>query len=492
MNNDIVLSELKIVVNELFNSDGTLISYSHELWNQLSAKLDRKLSAQNLFISVYQDRHSWQTILRNMTSKPLIINPSESGEESDDNVTSETDEGSDGATDGKIIFKVDIPYRDYVKMTPIQVKYGKKHNKKAFTVLKQGVWTNTINDYLLKTSKIDCNFIYKRCRVATNLTRSKHFLNFSGRCKECGAKLMGWADNKPDEAMPLNLNIIIENMNTALSHTSKRPLNGQKRQDIGTELFHDSASNWRRRAAESMQFGDKIPANLYNKSVLRKCKQDKKDSRLGITEKCPIISLIELKFSKYAGSIHLICAVPFIIHYWTPSQLVVYKSYRKSYVRLSIDATGSIVKKLKRTNQGILSSHIFLYEAVVSTGKFQASITQMLSEKQDTFTIYSWLNSWLMDGVRAPQETVCDYSMALLGGISRAFCGGISLHTYVDTCLDALKRQLTSHFMLTCYIRIDIAHLIKLVCRWKCWKKTRIVHLKEFYVRYVKFCCVKN
>jgi len=185
------LEELRLVANDLFSSNSKLIPYSHELWRTISEKLDRKLTPQHLFISVYQDRHSWQTILRNIVSRPLVYD-SLDGENSDNTNTSETDEASEGTSDGKIICKVDIPYRDYIKMGPIQVKYGKKTNKKSFTV--QGIWTNTINDYLIKTSKISCNFIYKRCRVATDCSKSKHFLHFSGFCKECGATLIGWAD----------------------------------------------------------------------------------------------------------------------------------------------------------------------------------------------------------------------------------------------------------------------------------------------------------
>lgn len=135
---------------------------------------------------------------------------------------------------------------------------------------------------------------------------------------------------------------------------------------------------------------------------------------------------------------------------------------RKSYVRLAIDATGSIIKKLKRIKEGILSSHIFLYESVISTETFQYSVTQMISEKQDTFTIFSWLSLWLIDGVQAPQETVCDYSMALLGGICRAFCNGLTLHAYVDACLEILIGRYTGQ--IACFFRIDIAHFIKLVC----------------------------
>jgi len=118
-----------------------------------------------------------------------------------------------------------------------------------------------------------------------------------------------------------------------------------------------------------MKFGDYIPPNIYNKPVLWKCKQQFMDNFLEITEKCPIKSLIELKYGKYAGSIHTISADKLFIHYWTPTQLIFFKYVQKPYCRLSIDATGNLVKKLKRSKQNILSSHIFLYERVINVPK---------------------------------------------------------------------------------------------------------------------------
>jgi len=171
--------------------------------------------------------------------------------------------------------------------------------------------------------------------------------------------------------------------------------------------------------------------------------------------------------------------------------LAIYKSVRKAYVCLSIDATGSIVKKIKKSTQNILSSHIFLYEAVVSNGAYQTSITQMISEKQDTFTIFSWLTLWTNDGVSAPQESVCDFSMALLGGITRAFCGGMTVRTYVESCLEILTHKKSMNLQLFCIVRIDIAHLIKMVCRCKCWKGSKLYHLKEFFVRYLYYFNIK-
>lgn len=472
---------------ELFDEANNIKSFSHPIWNRLSSNLEGKISANSLYISVYQDRHSWQTRLRQKVLKPHVTEVNSNVDYASGCNDSETDDETDGTSDDNNQFKFDIPFKDFLKMTPTSITYGKKHSKKTYTVLKQGLWTNIINDWFIKCSKnMCCCIMYKRCRVANNPSRAKNYLTFSGKCHDCGAVATGWAVDKPVEGMPLTVNIILSGVKMSIKHHSKRPLNGAERTKVGLDLIKDCASNWRRNATKSFEFGDKIPVNLYGKNVLRKCKQEKKDDLLHIAAKCPIKSLVNLKYSVYAGSIHLICADPFIVYYWTPCQLVVYKQLKKSYVRLAIDATGGIVKKIKRTQEGLLSSHIFLYEAVVTTNDYQCSITQMLSEKQDTFTIFSWLTQWLNEGVSAPEETVTDFSMALLGAISRAFCGGITLRDYVETCLEMLNGCTLPRYQVKCYIRIDIAHLIKLVCRWKCWSGQDTKHVKEFFVRFVQ------
>lgn len=484
-----IYEALEILAYDLFDSDGNLMSYSNRIWSNICNNLDNKISPHSLYISVYQDRYDFQTKLRQIISKQnskvnLIDSEIDKSDfEKTTSEESETDDGSDGNENGKKLFTFNIPYQDYIKMNPVDIKYGKKNNKKTYSVLKKGVWTNTINDWFIKTSIIFCNIMYKRCRIAKDISRAKYFLNFSGKCKDCSAIFIGWTAEKPEEAMPLKINIFMTGVQTCQQHITKRPLNGEKRHEVGLQLSRSCASNWKRQAVSSLRFGDKIPPNIYKNDVLWKCKQDTKDKMLGITLKCPIMSLIQLKHSKQTGSIHSISADPFIVHYWTQCQLVLYKTIRKSYVRLSIDATGSIVKKIKRTNEGILSGHIFLYEAVVSNGEYQVSICQMISEKQDTFTIYFWLAMWIKDGVSAPQESVCDYSMALLGAITRAFGNGMTIRSYVDSCIELLCDKKLSNSQLTCYVRIDIAHLIKLVCRWKCWKTQITNHLKEFFVR---------
>lgn len=82
--------------------------------------------------------------------------------------------------DTKKFYDFNIPYQDYIKMSPIDVSYGKKKFKKMYTVLKQGVWTNIINDWFIKSYNISYNIIYKRSRVANDVNKAKHFIDFSG------------------------------------------------------------------------------------------------------------------------------------------------------------------------------------------------------------------------------------------------------------------------------------------------------------------------
>lgn len=104
----------------------------------------------------------------------------------------------------------------------------------------------------------------------------------------------------------------------------------------------------------------------------------------------------------------------------------------------------------------------------------------MISEKHDTLSILNWLTQWMKNGLRAPDEVVCDYSRALLSAITRAFCG-ISVESYVNNCFQILKN--IDNTTLVTYVRLDLAHMIKIFCRIKCLTGLKNKSLKEFYVR---------
>lgn len=194
-----------------------------------------------------------------------------------------------------------------------------------------------------------------------------------------------------------------------------------------------------------------------------------------------------MKYSfPHYGSVHDIGLDKFFVHYWSTSQMYVYKTQSKQHSSvIAFDATGSLVKKLKRP-QGV-SGHIFLYEGVLIPGNTEEAmkvpVVQMLSEKHDINAIAYWLTEWKRAGAPLPKETVCDFSMALLGAIVRAFTPYPDLVTYINQCFGVLMEKESSK-LPPCFVRVDVAHCIKLVTRWECLRK-KVKRVKEFYIRAV-------
>lgn len=130
-----MFQELKSVVDDLFDSNGNLVHYSNQIWKTLSDALHGKVLPHNLYNSVFQDRHFWKSDLKKLLSKPSIetFSNSESDHNSEVGSTkyteSETDVDSD-VSDTKHVYTFDIPCREYIKIKPTQVRYGKKKTLK--------------------------------------------------------------------------------------------------------------------------------------------------------------------------------------------------------------------------------------------------------------------------------------------------------------------------------------------------------------------------
>lgn len=162
---------------------------------------------------------------------------------------------------------------------------------------------------------------------------------------------------------------------------------------------------------------------------------------------------------------------PFFIHYCNPEQIHIYRNYcrQNKNPQLIIDATGSVVKRF--TKFGINKTNpIFLYEAVVYDDKKKHSftVTSMLSERHTTIAIFNWLARWMSFNVTQPKQTVSDQSLALLSAITQCFTQYSSLESYIKVCSDIISNVLpvNSYWMPRCFIRVDVAHFIKLVCKW--------------------------
>jgi len=183
-----------------------------------------------------------------------------------------------------------------------------------------------------------------------------------------------------------------------------------------------------------MTFGDVEPAHLYNENVLRKAKQLENDRVLGLNNiSDPILAVVELKYkAEFAGFIRDIGIDKLFIMYWSDEQVFLYKKFIKQQNKigtLSIDATGSLIKRIKRPDG---SSHtIFLYQIVAPFNGKILAVCQIISEKHDTNLLSFWLREWLRTPIPCPSEIITDYSLALVNAISLAF-NDVNLSTYIN------------------------------------------------------------
>lgn len=79
-----------------------------------------------------------------------------------------------------------------------------------------------------------------------------------------------------------------------------------------------------------------------------------------------------------------------------------------------------------------------------------------------------------------PKEVVTDYFLSLLNAVSLAF-NDMTIKAYVDNYMK-MTMSANEYSPFKCIIRMDIAHIIRLICRWKCFQNQHS-RLKDFYVR---------
>lgn len=157
-----------------------------------------------------------------------------------------------------------------------------------------------------------------------------------------------------------------------------------------------------------------------------------------------------------------------------------YKSLIKKVRKIEIDATGKLMKAIDKLNGE--KKHIFLYQIIIKGENSIQPLFQMITEKHDTNLITYWLREILRYGAPIPPEVNCDYSMALLNATSLAF-NERNLKNYISDCYRWISGE-NLQYPLRCYIRVDIAHLIKIICNKNVFDKKH-PKVKNFFVRCV-------
>jgi len=239
---------------------------------------------------------------------------------------------------------------------------------------------------------------------------------------------------------------------------------------------------WRRKETDKlMSFGDNEPVHLPNINVLRKAKEERRNIDLGISVSDPVESIKRMKYEIHAGHIHSIGLDPFFVYYWTQEQMAIYLRFPNF---ICVDATGSLIKKLKLLNNE-LSAHIYLYQIVAETPTSKMPVFQMLSAIQNTNAIMYWFNEIIRIGCTHkqnfpyPNQIVCHFDKALMGAVAKLFGRCKNLKDYLQQCFCYLTNM--PHSLPSCLIHLDISYYVHLISRWNEFKNVH-PRVKTFYM----------
>lgn len=459
--------------------NGNITTPNQSIWTQLSKQLDNKITAKALYTFVKLNRHNIWTALG--CTHESDHETSGSSDDADFEPGSLSPRAKDSWS-----FELKVPFQKWIEFMPETVNYKAKFcktPKREYTILKPGMWTHVIHHQIWQEVKCSCTFVFKRAKVYPSATEK--YIEIRGNCKECHGHIHIKCDREPEINCPVVLKCLIKNTDGSL-HTgcSKRPLSGNLRVQVSKELCEGRMEPhvWRAlEATKLMDFGDAEPSHLPNLATLRKAKQERNDLELG--DKDPILSLQMLKYSEpHSGSIKDIGLNKFFCHYWSQTQMYMYKSLSKTSTNpvVSFDATGSVVRKLQRPIGK--SGHIFLYQGVLAWDEHSSvPVVQMLSERHDVSAITNWLTEWIRAGAPTPKEVVSDFSLALLGALVKAFTPHTDLKAYINECYSVLLGKQSAK-VPPCFVRVDVAHCIKMICQWDCLKN-KPHRIKDFFVR---------
>jgi hypothetical protein len=464
---DVIYEALKSF--KFVDEKGNLLAWGDNIWEDAASALEGKMSKDYIYLYLSKNRNGVFNRIHNITSNSPDTsihdehNNSEASRCSPNDLNWSIEKTLCSLPSLRESFVIPKAEWDCLKCQIVHYK------DRSYNVLAEG-WADVIYDIIWSHMKLPCPFSFKHAKI--NRNPGEIYLSIRGSCSECDSKIHIYCPSAPADDDQLTVHVSTFD-SRGIAHNKKRQVRGVKRLRIGKELQGKSTYAWRREEARKvMSFGDVVPASLPTEEVARKAKQEVRDKELGLFKvRSVLASLWDLKYGQeFSGSIHEIGLDKFYVMYWTKTQLFLWKKFLKGddVGSVSIDATGNLVKQIQNPEDS--KRVIFLYQAVCGYHKKILPLFQMISEKHDTNTLTYWMREWLRSGGTFPRQVVTDYSLALLNAVSLAF----NNKEGSPTMLVKYPR---------CIIRIDIAHLIKLVTRWKCLQNESLK--KDFFVRCV-------
>lgn len=458
------LETQKLVISE-FKDDffKNIPSANDSIYKQIQTRLNYKMSIKSIILSIKRNYEYFfgvdkKEIIRNNDSNLINQKSTSSSNESINSVSENTSTHT---------FYMDTITWDSIKPQRYfyhrnsKIAPGSLYNVRR--KLKPNQWTNVIQMHLWKEIRSLCTWCFKN-----NIVKDNYEIKCTGYCNQCHAKIIITTNLETENLIKLECCIINENKKYSHNTSKKNRLRYYQIRELGEKLQHEAAASIRYKLASTlMKKNDKEPPVLPKLQTLHRIKHENKKG--DVFHPNPILSLTCMCVSPpFDKCVRYVSAFPFYTFYWTDDQKNYYKKCQKefNYIRVSIDATGSIFNKNLRP---VVNEHtqlsqesqspIFLYVMMTDTTvKSSVPISQCISESHSLDTIASWLQSWLANG-KPPNEVVTDDSAALVGAVVKVFCGYKSTSDYLNTCFNILENRTKK--IPTCYVRLDTSHFIK-------------------------------
>ncbi|CAH2100258.1 unnamed protein product [Euphydryas editha] len=486
-----LLKVLKLYIDKLPKDRKYLPGPTKPIWKEICS---------NHFLGRYNGRDVYRQCKENRGNIWTLLHPEENVHSSLNSTTNtpystndsceqvdSNDSDDEWEAPNSDTYIIDVPEDMYRKLIESkEVVY----NNRTYEILTRGAWTDMIADEFYKIYDTRCAYVFKKGRVYKN-SSSIHHVIISGRCKSkaCGNKFLGFIDYKPKK-FPCLLRVRTRDTSFNVNHEDvRRTVRKNKRKIIGKEASAVGSNNYLKRQVAG---STRIRPNIPRVNVVRQCVHEFTSNELGIenTFGLDMYNAIERMKDdeRYRYFIHDLKKDKFYVFYSLVSELQAYKKYhhlmkiRKLPSVIAIDGTGSIVKEII-FNNGRKSGHIFLYVIVINFEGVTLSVHQLLTNDQSTILFEWWLKQWLKMGAPKPNEVRTDYSRALINAVSLTF-NNQTIKTYIDTLfLKALHHKCSEmRPMIDTYVRVDVAHFIKMIAGWQSIKSVRNPVIKKFYL----------
>ncbi|KAL7298739.1 hypothetical protein TKK_0008490 [Trichogramma kaykai] len=436
---------------------------SNQVWEDISAKLNKNVKPLNLFLMCKQNRHD----LLNEYKKIINIEtPNKEIEILEEEFNEETvsDEETDEVDKNKNEYEIELTSNQWQIISPLPAIDGEDETL-------QSGWTDLVSKVMWEKNKnISCVYNFNRHTI-----NKKDYINIDGYCSVCPATFNITCYEKPNQGAGVNLFVELTGIKN-IYHNKKRHLKGPERERVKEELRNQKPKSWRRdEIGKNMKFGDSEPPHLYSLSQLQQARREIKNQDLGINVKLNVFdSLEELKKnSDMAKFIRNIGFSPFHIMYWSQEQIKVGNGINQHLGNsFAMDATGSVVIEL---HQDVV---IFLTVLSTCVDHSIVPVAQLLSEKNVTNLLNYFLNEYIKAGGQYPDEFCTDMGKALQNSISLAF-NHLTYKNYLDECFLILKENKKTR--LNTQMRIDVTYLQHAVSRWDCLKDASN-KVKEVYL----------